>query len=236
LADAVNETKIGKELSPFLSGLLSASISYSIVHNSPINFLKNCSYNFEEDSSEIKKTDLIFDKEKPQPHPSKNNIVAVETKNFGDVSISVYIFYFNAAGGIIVGLFIGVASIFVSLAWFSQSYSLWIWMEDMETNKLSHIQISFQFYLLCVGFGLFINVFRITFLIYSSLVAAHRLHYRVMKKTILATCSWFDSTPVGRIINRFSQDMSTIDSKTLYRLVDFFDCLLGSIQIVSVIA
>lgn len=27
-----------------------------------------------------------------------------------------------------------------------------------------------------------------------------------------APCGWFDATPVGRIINRFSQDMSTVVS------------------------
>lgn len=50
-----------------------------------------------------------------------------------------------------------------------------------------------------------------------------------------APCGWFDATPVGRIVNRFSQDVSTVDSSIINNMYGFVDRLLATIQIVGVI-
>jgi hypothetical protein len=39
---------------------------------------------------------------------------------------------------------------------------------------------------------------------------AQALHARLISSVMSAPCSWFDATPVGRIVNRFSQDISTV--------------------------
>ena len=162
-------------------------------------------------------------------------IVVLEKKGEGEISLSVYWYYLKAAGGLSSLLGLLFAGIWVSLSWLSQSYSLGKWMEDMESSH-SPNGSSFHRYLFCLFSVLSACTFRSLFQISSSLKAARRMHENLLQSTLLATCSWFDSTPVGRIINRFSQDITTIDQNTMVYLVDFLDCLLGSLQIVGVIS
>jgi ABC-type multidrug transport system fused ATPase/permease subunit len=46
----------------------------------------------------------------------------------------------------------------------------------------------------------------------SSFTHAQHLHDRLINSVMNAPTGWFDATPVGRIVNRFSQDMSTVVS------------------------
>jgi ABC-type multidrug transport system fused ATPase/permease subunit len=47
--------------------------------------------------------------------------------------------------------------------------------------------------------------------------------------------AWFDATPTGRLINRFSQDIATVDKDLMYSLNQFLDRLIGSSQVVLVV-
>lgn len=51
-----------------------------------------------------------------------------------------------------------------------------------------------------------------------SLRAARELHDKMADRVLHATMAWFDGTPTGRLINRFSQDISTIDTSVMSRL------------------
>ena len=46
--------------------------------------------------------------------------------------------------------------------------------------------------------------------VYCTTKAAKSIHDRLMSSVIQAPCSWFDATPVGRIVNRFNSDISTV--------------------------
>lgn len=61
------------------------------------------------------------------------------------------------------------------------------------------------------------------------------LHERLLQSVMSAPCGWFDATPVGRIVNRFSQDVSTVDSSIINNMYGFVDRLLATTQIVGVI-
>ncbi|CAN0455405.1 unnamed protein product, partial [Ascophyllum nodosum] len=73
-------------------------------------------------------------------------------------------------------------------------------------------------------------------LAFSSLVkASHRLHDRMLKRVIRAPILFFDSNPVGRILNRFTKDMHFMDDMLPMTLYDFVMCtfmVLGSTIIV----
>ena len=99
-------------------------------------------------------------------------------------------------------------------------------MEEMEISNSPNGR-GFSQYIGCACSVLLACSFRSVFQIGSALVAARKIHEQLLKSTLLASCAWFDSTPIGRIINRFSQDITTIDSSTMVYLVDFLDCLLG---------
>lgn len=53
---------------------------------------------------------------------------------------------------------------------------------------------------------------------FISLRAARELHDRMAERVLHATMGWFESTPTGRLINRFSQDISSIDTFVMSKL------------------
>lgn len=67
--------------------------------------------------------------------------------------------------------------------------------------------------------------------------AARKLHYNLLDNKLHTPQSFFDTTPIGRIINRFSKDIHVIDealpNTVLMLLGTFFTCLSTMIVILS---
>ena len=56
--------------------------------------------------------------------------------------------------------------------------------------------------------------------------AAKKLHQKLVRGVFRAPISWFDVTPVGRIINRFAKDISSLDMRLLLWLQYVIDSAL----------
>ena len=52
----------------------------------------------------------------------------------------------------------------------------------------------------------------------------------------MAKTCWYDATPIGRIVNRFSQDILIIDRYVLHTMLTFIKTILASFQVIFVIA
>jgi ABC-type multidrug transport system fused ATPase/permease subunit len=163
----------------------------------------------------------------------------IETKATGEVPWSVYWAYLKAGGGVmtVCGLLGSVVGI--SLTWLWQSYSMGHWLESIESggDGRSHSQV----FALCIYLASVLSLFAATGLkmfvqVLAGVGAARSIHSSLIFSVLRAECSWFDATPVGRIINRFSQDISAIDTRVIYSIFDFLDCFMGTAQIVFVIA
>ncbi|KAG0066495.1 hypothetical protein BGZ89_007226 [Linnemannia elongata] len=73
--------------------------------------------------------------------------------------------------------------------------------------------------------------------IFGGLAASRALHQQLLRKVSRAKVRFFDTTPIGRIVNRFSSDISTIDddvSNGLQGLFGSFVTILGIVVIISV--
>ena len=46
---------------------------------------------------------------------------------------------------------------------------------------------------------------------FGSVRASRRLHEAMTSSVLRARVSWFDSTPLGRVLNRFASDIAAID-------------------------
>lgn len=79
----------------------------------------------------------------------------------------------------------------------------------------------FNIYVLITMISILLGVSRLVWLYYGSLRASRILHENLLNRVIRAPLRFFDTTPVGRILNRFGRDFEDIDS-TLTRWYKIF--------------
>lgn len=61
----------------------------------------------------------------------------------------------------------------------------------------------------------------------GTLRAAQVTHNYLLKRILRAPMEFYDQTPIGRIINRFSKDVEAVDSDLPATLRAFSACLFG---------
>uniref|UniRef100_A0AAY4DK72 ATP-binding cassette sub-family C member 5 n=1 Tax=Denticeps clupeoides TaxID=299321 RepID=A0AAY4DK72_9TELE len=158
-----------------------------------------------------------------QPDP----LMQVEEKGSGGVSWSVYGAYIKAAGGPLAFLlnmllFFGTTG---SVAFSNWWLSHWIkqgsgnssWLPGNETlagdsMRLNpHIRYYSMVYVLSMGVALCLKTTRGLVFVKCTLRASSVLHDKLFQKILLSPMRFFDTTPLGRILNRFSRDMDEVD-------------------------
>ncbi|KAJ2810546.1 hypothetical protein FBU31_007966, partial [Coemansia sp. 'formosensis'] len=84
--------------------------------------------------------------------------------------------------------------------------------------------------------GVIWRVLQMCFVYSGAIRAARSLHSRLLCRVMRATPRFFDSTPFGRIINRFSRDMYMIDESTMDPLVWWLRDILAVPCVFAIIA
>ncbi|KAF6033652.1 ABCC10 [Bugula neritina] len=143
--------------------------------------------------------------------------IVEEEKDSGTVKLHIYRLYLAAVGTalsliILLSLFLMQGSKNVTDWWLSYWISN---APDSSADLSSNVSSNVTFYLevyggLAVGNTVF-TLFRAFVFAYGGLCAAARLHDKLLGVVTLAPVSFFDTTSTGRIINRFSSDVYTVD-------------------------
>jgi ABC-type multidrug transport system fused ATPase/permease subunit len=78
----------------------------------------------------------------------------------------------------------------------------------------------------CAGVFVVIAVFISSlYLALGTLLAAKYLHSQVLSHVLKNPLSFFDTTPTGRILNRFSKDIDTLDNTIPHNIRAWLNCL-----------
>ncbi|SCU83099.1 LADA_0C09604g1_1 [Lachancea dasiensis] len=159
-----------------------------------------------------------------------------ETKEVGRVKTRVYLTYLRACGiaGALIYLFMLIMSQTLHI---SENFWLKHWSEDNQSNggnkNVGHYVGIYV--LICLGSSLFDNVKTIMLLLVCSIRASAKLHDAMAQAVLKSPMSFFETTPVGRIINRFSSDMNSVDDNLQYVISFFMLCVFDYIVVVVVI-
>ena len=64
---------------------------------------------------------------------------------------------------------------------------------------------------------------------FGCILAAQRLHERILARIMGASISWWDRTPCGRVTNRLSSDVAMVDDSLPFQLNIFLASLFALI-------
>ena len=139
-----------------------------------------------------------------------DDLVSDEERLIGAVSYKVYLKYMRAGGGYL--FFFAVMFLFVLCVANDLLNTLWItfWTSDADYERQSQSFYLGFYALSSVTAGIFV-FFRSMSLARFGVAAAQELHVGLLKSILCAPMSFFDTTPTGRILSRFSKDLYSVD-------------------------
>lgn len=154
-------------------------------------------------------------------------LMKAEEKGSGAVAWSVYSAYIKAAGGPIVFiinifLFLSTTGSVAFCNWWlsywirqgSGNTSLILVNETMASNSMRlnpHIRYYSTVYVVSMGAALLLKTMRGLVFVKCTVKAASVLHDKLFRRLLLSPMHFFDTTPLGRILTRFSRDMDEVD-------------------------
>ncbi|XP_025101923.1 multidrug resistance-associated protein 1-like [Pomacea canaliculata] len=144
-------------------------------------------------------------------------LVAIETVETGKVKAKVFWQYITSAGLPYLGMaFLFYASF--QAAAVSSSFWLRTWTSDPDLANISspNFNDDNDYYLMVYGlYGASQAIFLVAFnwIYWRRMVyAAQEMHSKLANRLLRYPMNFFDTTPIGRILNRVSRDVDTVDS------------------------
>jgi ATP-binding cassette, subfamily C (CFTR/MRP), member 1 len=141
----------------------------------------------------------------------KHNLIEKEEKGEGAVEFSIIWEYLKSFG---IFWFIVIILYFIFTQILSEFPNVLIseWMSDPTQRyfKFSDAQY-FNIYII-IGYGsVFLVLFRDALYLNFAISASKKIHAKALNRILKATISFFEQNPIGRILNRFSKDVSEVD-------------------------
>lgn len=165
----------------------------------------------------------------------QNKLVEEEDRQQGAPSKAVYLLYVNACGGPWVIGAITLLAIATGIVGYANKLTLTTWLDSMDRGDNP---VSDDLWVYMGATSAFIGTIAIRYVaqFQAGLRASRRLHGEMMDRVIRAPTGWFDKTPIGRVINRFSSDMQSIDREAMGNIMQFISCSFMPILSAYVIA
>lgn len=175
--------------------------------------------------------------------PTAQNVyqtTVAEDRNTGAISWKTYKQYCIEAGGLFLSLFI--VALYAATQAARVGIDIWLshWVQESQEGNGEDPSQAFYIGVYSGVTALYVALLLSTGLLFyrSALTASTRIHNSVFKAVLDAPMSFFDSTPVGRVINRFANDMDQMDdalTDTLDQALYFGVQVLGTVILVVVV-
>ncbi|KAG0263368.1 Multidrug resistance-associated protein 1 [Mortierella polycephala] len=120
------------------------------------------------------------------------------------------------------------------------SINLWLqnWVSQEGDGRQASLSKFFGVYAALVATYIFMDI-GVNLIVFTAagIRATRLLHNTLLEKVMRLPMSFFDTTPVGRIVNRFSTDTDNVDQQLPFNISDFYFFLttvLGTMVVISI--
>merc|ERR1711871_1761696 len=155
--------------------------------------------------------------------PGSGSLMTTEERAEGSVSMQVYCKYISEIGGCFVAIVCFVLFSCVELAFVGTNWWLAYWSATADSGTHS-VGYYMGIYAAINFAAIFLTFLRVLYLLLHGLVAGRHLFMETLRTVLLAPMSFFDTTPLGRIMNRFSKEIYTVDNMIPGTLNGFLGC------------
>ncbi|OQV17409.1 Multidrug resistance-associated protein 1 [Hypsibius exemplaris] len=169
---------------------------------------------------------------------NKGNLVELEKSEIGGVKWNVYWLFLKHMS---LPAAMGMILFYIIFNGISVYTNIWLgdWAEDskdpMRRNSTEWRDFRLGIYGGLGGVqGLFIY-FSMLVAAYGQIRASRKLHQNMLARIFRAPMAFFDTTPLGRIINRFSKDIDTVDTALPMLIRMWLNCMFSVIATIVVI-
>ncbi|KAK0424582.1 hypothetical protein QR680_008734 [Steinernema hermaphroditum] len=174
------------------------------------------------------------EEEQDEEDENKAELIEEESASTGQVSKEVYLGYFRAVG-FKVGILFVLTNVVCGFFRFENNIWLANWSDRTALNEsgADDVGTNLGVYIgLAAGEALFDCLMKVLFAM-GTLQASKTLHDALLKNVLRLPMSFFDTTPLGRILNRFGKDIESTDdtlpeylNETCFSLYETFLSLL----------
>ncbi|KAJ7040911.1 ABC protein [Mycena alexandri] len=165
----------------------------------------------------------------------EGKLIVKEARTTGGVAWSVYGYYLKAGGGWLTVPMVVLAAVLMQGAQVVNSYALVWWEDDAFHKPFSFYQVLYA--LLGIAQATFTYLLGILLDIFAVKVS-HNLHHQAIVNIFHAPMSFFDTTPMGRIISIFGKDVDTIDNAlpmSMRMFILVLTSVFGSVIVISIL-
>ncbi|ORX36515.1 hypothetical protein BD324DRAFT_651753 [Kockovaella imperatae] len=168
----------------------------------------------QQNTLQVKEIDTEGDSKAKAEDKTKHKLIQDEEKSEGRISKKAMFSFFSNFGGPVFWLTFWFLLIGGQAVVAYQSYWLGRWARAYQQAADWHdvsIKYYLGFYMIWVAVAIFMTTFSTALYYLGAIKASRVLHRRLVDSIFAAYVRFLDTTPVGRIISRFTKDMRSID-------------------------
>ncbi|KAK6096277.1 hypothetical protein MT418_004126 [Batrachochytrium dendrobatidis] len=198
------------------------------------NMMKHYKLDDDEDKpieSKLKKTAAVVE---DTGADKSGDIIVEEDRNLGAVEGKTYWSYVVACGGYSYLVVVAITAILAQASHLLTDLWLSWWTSNMYPNLTADQYL--RIYTGLGGIQVFFSLALNAAILVGGYRSAHYYHSAALKRLIAAPMSFFDSQPIGRILNRMSKDVESIDQAIWILLFLAIISTTGLISIVVLMA
>jgi len=159
----------------------------------------------------------------------------MQAREKGRVATRVYVAWAKAAGGVWIIALIFLANALNEAARFAANWWLTFWGEHGDESMQDQIHFLRVYAFIAIG-AMLATFTSSVILMILSLRASKKLYLRLLEATMRVPMAFYDTTPLGQIVNRFSKDIYTTDEEIPNTLRSYMSLLAKCLSTVIVIS